>query len=103
MSHDKSYLDVYLVFEKWAKEGLIDHKGPFSTREYSDFDVFILHSLGYKTNGSTERSVRVKEGAPMVPLRLTGDIRTGKFNIDWLEGPHGYALWRAMQIKNGVV
>jgi len=85
-----TYLDVYNVIAKWIEEDKLwpEYKKCVRAPGYNALDVAILNAFGifninefpcYLGSRSFEQAVKV------------GDIK-----IDWIVGPHGLALFKAL-------
>lgn len=87
------YPEVHQLIFNWVEDGLLKFEGNRSYNSFTDLDDFILKSFGYKCT---------KYDAYKVSNDLDLAVREGKFNVNWLFGPHGLALYKALLIRRGM-
>jgi hypothetical protein len=87
------YPEVHQLIFNWIEDGLLKFEGNRSYSAFTDLDHFILKSLGYKCT---------KHDTYKVINDLDLAVRDGKINVDWLFGPHGLALYKALLIRRGM-
>ncbi len=85
------YSNIHDRIFKWVDSGLLWFDGEKSYDCFTDLDDFILKSFGYK--GATPYSLCIK---------LDLAIFRKELDIDWLFGPHGLTLYKALLIRKGM-
>lgn len=88
------YPEVHHIIFNWIEEGQLKFEGKRAYNSFTDLDDFILKSFGFE--------IAVRGCADITSNRFDLDIREGKFNVDWLFGPHGLALYKALLIRRGM-
>jgi hypothetical protein len=79
----------------WVDKDLLKFEGKRSFTEYTDLDEFILKSFGFRRKGSFSHAANRT-------TYFDAAIRDGELKIDWLFGPHGLTLYKALLIKRGL-
>lgn len=90
------YQELHDTIFDWIDEGLFEFAGERSTNKFTELDEYILAVFGYQCSshyGGKSYTITARA--------LNSAIDNGTLNIDWLRGPYGLALWKALLIKRG--
>ena len=98
MHYPRTYGAIHTKIARWIEEGklLPEYKDSINYNSYTQLDFFIFRLLGYN---KTDPEGRLYISANAIAKQIENDIYAGRRNFDWLFGPHGLALFKALLIR----
>jgi hypothetical protein len=85
------YYTVHNLIYRWVEQGLLEFDGEKSHENYTDLDAFIFKSFGYT-------KPRYKSISTLTSS-FNNDLIDEVMDLDWLTGPHGLVLYKALLIR----
>lgn len=87
--YNAAWMVIFDAAAKWVENGLIEFSGTIDRHSFCDFDIYLLQALGYCNGALSNHEMRD------AMKKVSDDITKGRADLDWIVGPHGYALFKA--------